>query len=108
MNISFKTLLIGIFLILVENLCAQQDTLKYWIQFTDKNNSPFSINSPEQFLSSKAIARRTKSQISISGNLIASGECKTNQKIEHQLHSGIYLVKIKKENLCYTKRLIVE
>jgi hypothetical protein len=36
------------------------------------------------------------------------GECKTNQKIEHQLHSGIYLVKIKKENFCYTKRLIVE
>jgi len=66
MTISFKTLLISTFLILVENLIAQQDTLKYWIQFTDKNNSPYTINAPEQFLSSKAIARRAKSLIPIS------------------------------------------
>ncbi len=44
---------------------AQQDTLKYWIQFTDKNNSSFSIQNPEQFLSTKAISRRLKNQIPV-------------------------------------------
>lgn len=44
---------------------AQQDTLKYWIQFTDKNNSPFSTAQPQAFLSQRAIDRRTKNQIAI-------------------------------------------
>ncbi|MBK7945866.1 MAG: hypothetical protein IPJ85_11405 [Flavobacteriales bacterium] len=30
----------------------------YWIQFTDKDATPFSIGEPEQFLSARAIARR--------------------------------------------------
>lgn len=38
---------------------------KYWVQFTDKNISPFSISQPEIFLSEKAIQRRTKQNISI-------------------------------------------
>jgi serine protease AprX len=33
---------------------------KYWIQFTDKNNSSFSVSSPELFLSEKSIERRAK------------------------------------------------
>ncbi|MBU3927611.1 MAG: hypothetical protein KKB74_07375, partial [Bacteroidetes bacterium] len=33
---------------------------KYFIQFTDKNNSPYSINQPEEFLSQRAIDRREK------------------------------------------------
>ncbi len=44
---------------------SQQDTVKYWIQFTDKNNSVFSTQHPEQFLSSRAIARRVKNNIAI-------------------------------------------
>lgn len=31
---------------------------KYWVQFTDKNNSPYSINQPSAFLSEKCIERR--------------------------------------------------
>jgi serine protease AprX len=44
---------------------AQQDTLKYWVQFTDKNNSIYNTLQPNQFLSQRAIDRRAKSQIAI-------------------------------------------
>ncbi|CAG5077877.1 S8 family serine peptidase [Parvicella tangerina] len=47
------------------SLWAQQDTLFYRIQFTDKNNTPFIIQQPTSFLSQKAIARREKSGIPI-------------------------------------------
>ncbi len=39
-------------------ISAQVAPDKYWIRFTDKNNSPYSINNPEEFLSQKAIDRR--------------------------------------------------
>ena len=38
---------------------------KWIIQFTDKNNSSYSLNNPSQFLSQKAINRRTKFHIAI-------------------------------------------
>jgi subtilisin family serine protease len=38
---------------------------KWIIQFTDKNNSPYSISNPSQFLSQKAIDRRAKYHIAI-------------------------------------------
>src|SRR5947199_10474095 len=38
---------------------------KWNIQFTDKNNSPYSIDSPGSYLSPKAIARRNRYHISI-------------------------------------------
>ncbi len=41
---------------------------KYWVRFTDKNNSPYSINNPEQFLSQKAIDRRVAQGIPIVEN----------------------------------------
>ncbi len=47
---------------------AQNDTIKFWIQFTDKNNSPYSINLPEEFLSERAILRRTQQNIPIQIN----------------------------------------
>lgn len=37
---------------------AQTAPGKYWIQFTDKANSPFSLNNPSQFLSPKCIEKR--------------------------------------------------
>ncbi|RUA30429.1 MAG: hypothetical protein DSY76_02520 [Bacteroidetes bacterium] len=37
----------------------------FLVSFTDKNNSPFSINQPHDFLSERAIARRTKFNIAI-------------------------------------------
>ncbi|MFN3916215.1 MAG: S8 family serine peptidase [Flavobacteriales bacterium] len=44
-------------------LLAQEEG--YWIQFTDKNNTPFSVSQPEQFLSERAIQRRIKFNISV-------------------------------------------
>ncbi len=47
------------------NLNAQTGPDKYWIQFTDKANSPFSIDEPEEFLSYRAIDRRNRYNIPI-------------------------------------------
>ncbi|MBI3511950.1 MAG: S8 family serine peptidase [Bacteroidetes bacterium] len=38
---------------------------KYWVQFHDKNNSPYSLSTPSQYLSARAIARRTTQGIAI-------------------------------------------
>src|SRR3954447_25270764 len=38
---------------------------KWIIQFTDKNNSPYSINDPAAYLSEKAIARRQRYNIPV-------------------------------------------
>jgi hypothetical protein len=38
----------------------------YLISFTDKNNSPYSVNKPEQFLSGRAILRRQAASVAIS------------------------------------------
>ena len=37
----------------------------YWVSFTDKNNSEFSLSNPIQYLSERAIDRRAKQNISI-------------------------------------------
>jgi len=46
------------------NILAQ-DVYKYAVHFTDKDQTPYSINKPEEFLSQKAIDRRTRYGISI-------------------------------------------
>lgn len=38
---------------------------KYWIHFTDKNDSPYSIERPKEFLSARAIEKRQKFNIAI-------------------------------------------
>lgn len=49
-------------------LYAQVAPSKYWIQFTDKNFSGYSIESPLEFLSQKAIDRRLKHSVTLSDN----------------------------------------
>lgn len=44
---------------------SAQTKINYWISFTDKNNSPYSLEHPEAFLSEKAIARRTRQNITV-------------------------------------------
>lgn len=52
-------------------LCAFAGTLfaqnpaKYWVQFRDKANSPYSIERPEEFLSPRAIEKRQRFNIEI-------------------------------------------
>lgn len=41
---------------------------KFWIGFRDKENTPYNINQPEQFLSAKAIERRVQQGIAIQQN----------------------------------------
>ena len=44
---------------------AQIATNIYWVQFTDKNDSPYSIDNPEAFLSQRALERRARLGIAI-------------------------------------------
>lgn len=44
---------------------AQQDTLKYRISLKDKNATTYALDHPEAFLSSKALARRSKQGLPI-------------------------------------------
>ncbi|MBO7082447.1 MAG: S8 family peptidase [Bacteroidales bacterium] len=44
---------------------AQIATNIYWVQFTDKNNSPYSIDNPEAYLSQRALDRRARLGIAI-------------------------------------------
>jgi len=48
------------------SVSGQHEDPIYWIQFTDKSNTPFSIDRPEDFLSQRAIDRRSRQQIEIS------------------------------------------
>lgn len=47
---------------------AQQKVRNYIIYFTDKNNSVYSVSSPQQFLSQRALERRNKQHIAVTEN----------------------------------------
>ena len=64
-----KKYLFVILLVLVSvRLFSQIAPDKYYIQFTDKKNSPYSLNHPEKYLSARALARRARFHISIKEN----------------------------------------
>jgi hypothetical protein len=44
---------------------AQDNYPKYWISFTDKKNTPYSVDRPDEFLSVRAIERRRRQGINI-------------------------------------------
>lgn len=54
---------IFLFLFVSANLVAQD---RYMVFFTDKDNSPYSINNPEAFLSPRSLARRLKNNVVVS------------------------------------------
>jgi len=41
---------------------------KFWIQFSDKNNNPFSVERPHEFLSQKSLDRRSRQNIPVVAN----------------------------------------
>jgi len=59
-----RLMLIGIIFVAC-NSFAQLPPNRYWISYTDKNDSPFSINRPEEFLSDRAIERRVRYHIKL-------------------------------------------
>ena len=64
-----RLLLFASFIILNSSfLIAQIAPSRYWVQFTDKAGSPFSISSPGQFLSQRALQRRQIQNIQITAN----------------------------------------
>ncbi len=59
---------LSLLLVLLGSMCFAQAQIapnKYWVQFTDKNNSPYSIDNPEAFLSQRALQRRANQGIAI-------------------------------------------
>lgn len=61
-----KTLSFSIFLLFMTlSVFSQIAPDKYFVSFTDKNNSPFSIDNPGEFLSQRAIDRRINQGIAI-------------------------------------------
>ncbi len=61
-----KQLFTFVFLFFSGFILAQTAPDKFWVNFTDKNNSPFSIDKPEDFLSYRAIDRRRRFDIAVS------------------------------------------
>ena len=44
---------------------SAQFPAKYWVKFTDKNASPYTIGNPSAYLTARSIARRTNQGIAI-------------------------------------------
>ncbi|MCF8296321.1 MAG: S8 family serine peptidase [Saprospiraceae bacterium] len=63
-----KKIYILIISLLVSAFAISQNNSKYFVRFTDKNNSPYSISNPLEFLSQKALDRRAKSSVQIQQN----------------------------------------
>lgn len=67
-----KTFILAIAVVFTQQIAFSQTApvgpKKFWVQFNDKNNSPFSIDNPTEFLSSKAIERRNKQGIQLKWN----------------------------------------
>jgi serine protease AprX len=62
-----RTLKLMIFILLLGQASFSQYT-KYWVQFTDKNNSPYFLSNPSQYLSARAIQRRLNQHIPLAVN----------------------------------------
>lgn len=60
-----KKLLLAVIFLFGAQLVEAQTGNRYWIAFTDKNNSPYSLNNPAAYLSQRAIQRRTNQGIAI-------------------------------------------
>jgi len=58
--------LLGMFLI--SYTYGQTAPAAYWVQFTDKNYNPFNLTRPLEFLSQRALDRRTKQGITLAEN----------------------------------------
>ena len=60
-----KTLLLLAIVLIANVLQSQVAPGKYWVQFVDKQNNPYSIDYPEAYLSVRALQRRANQHIAI-------------------------------------------
>ena len=66
---KLRLILIGfLWLVSLQAMTQTVAPFKYFIQFTDKNNSPYTISHPEAFLTVRALARRAVHGIAIQEN----------------------------------------
>lgn len=63
--VQLKTILCFLFIGVSLITTAQTAPDKYWVRFSDKANTPFSIENPSAFLSDRALARRERQGIAI-------------------------------------------
>ncbi len=61
----FRNLFLLFLALFVVEAFAQTADTRYFIAFTDKNNTPFAVSNPAQFLSPRAISRRIDQGIAI-------------------------------------------
>ena len=54
-----------LFLMSMQTVTAQTGQAKYVVRFTDKNGSTFSVGAPQDFLSQRAIDRRSRQNIPV-------------------------------------------
>src|SRR6185437_1337244 len=64
-NVKLFLLQLGCFVLLSINGYSQTVYTRYFVAFTDKNNSTYTIGNPQQFLSQRAINRRTNQGITV-------------------------------------------
>ncbi|RLD76420.1 MAG: hypothetical protein DRJ10_13610, partial [Bacteroidetes bacterium] len=68
MEKSLRLIIVTILLSVLGNLTAQVSPDHYLINLADKDNTPYSLDNPEAFLSEKAIQRRQKYKIPFTEN----------------------------------------
>ncbi len=61
----YLKLFTGVLVLLALEVYTQQPGTAYIVRFANKNNSPYSLNNPSQFVSQAGLARRTKQNIPI-------------------------------------------
>ena len=54
-----------LFFLILSGGIARAQNFNYFVSFTDKNGSPYSVDQPEEFLSERAITRRSNQQIEV-------------------------------------------
>ena len=63
-----KKLLFFLFCLLLQQPVFSQKINKYWVEFSDKNNSPYCTCRPAEFLSARALERRARASIEVVEN----------------------------------------
>ena len=76
---KIKTLLFACLLLAFSNESFAQFPAKYWVKFTDKNASPYTIGNPSAYLTARSIARRTAQGIAIDMTDIPVNQTYINQ-----------------------------
>lgn len=64
-SMKFTTIKIVSFFFAFLLLANDSEGQKFFIRFTDKNNSPYSVSNPADFLSARALARRAAQNIAV-------------------------------------------